>query len=532
MNPGCFGFNNQTGRDWSHESQENIMKQHLFGFVLIFSFVFGLGPQPVKVSVSQDTETCLDCHQSLDPGIVGSWRMSRHARVTPAQGLAVKGLASRFSARTVPENLRGTAVGCAECHTLRPNDHKDTFEHNGTKIHLVVTPDDCAVCHADEQVQFSGNLMSHAYGNLVNNGVYQLLMSSINQTAGYQNGGLTGQTANSRTEAESCLYCHGTRLEVRGSASRETDQGEMAFPVIEGWPNQGVGRINPDGSRGSCSACHTRHCFSIEMARKPFTCRECHMGPDVPAYKVYASSKHGNIFSTMNRSWNFDAVPWKIGEDFKAPTCAGCHISLVVNADGDVVSNRTHRMNDRLPWRIFGLIYAHPHPKNPDTSGIRNRDGISLPTDFDGGMANEFLITRPEMENRRQAIQKICLNCHGTSWVQEHWSRFENTIHTTNSDILTGTRIMDDIWRQRFARSLSVHASPFDEAVEKKWVDTWLMIANTIRFASAMSGGGDYGVFEDGRFQLSKTLSELAEWLELKKQLSAIRIKNKSPDSK
>jgi hydroxylamine dehydrogenase len=57
-----------------------------------------------------------------------------------------------------------------------------------------------------------------------------------------------------------------------------------------------VGRVNLDGSRGACSACHTRHRFSIEMARKPYTCKECHVGPDVPAFKVYSASKHGNIF--------------------------------------------------------------------------------------------------------------------------------------------------------------------------------------------------------------------------------------------
>ncbi len=28
-----------------------------------------------------------------------------------------------------------------------------------------------------------------------------------------------------------------------------------------------IGRINPDGSRGSCSACHTRHSFSIAQER-------------------------------------------------------------------------------------------------------------------------------------------------------------------------------------------------------------------------------------------------------------------------
>ena len=50
-------------------------------------------------------------------------------------------------------------------------------------------------------------------------------------------------------------------------------------------------------------------------------------GPDVPAYPVYAVSKHGNIFDAMKSHWDFDAVPWVAGKHFTAPTCATCHVS-------------------------------------------------------------------------------------------------------------------------------------------------------------------------------------------------------------
>ncbi len=312
------------------------------------------------------------------------------------------------------------------------------------------------------------------------------------------------------TRAESCYYCHGTKLKVAGSEVRDTElAGEMEFPIIEGWPNQGVGRVNLDGSRGSCSACHTRHTFAIEMARKPYTCKECHVGPDVPAFKVYTASKHGNIFSAMNKSWDFNAVPWTIGQDFTAPTCATCHVSLLVNTDGDVVSERTHQMNNRLPWRIFGLVYATPHPLSPDTTIIRNKDGQPLPASLDGEFASEYLIDDKEMNKRRQAMQAACLNCHGSSWVNGQWKRFENTIRETNSDILTATRIMKDIWEKGLA---DFTINPFDEAIEKKWTDVWQLYANTTRFASAMGGGGDYGVYAGGRYQLTQALLEINEW--------------------
>ncbi len=319
------------------------------------------------------------------------------------------------------------------------------------------------------------------------------------------------------TQAEACYYCHGTKLKLTGTETRETElAGELELPIIAGWPNQGVGRINLDGSMGACSACHTRHTFAIEMARKPYTCKECHVGPDVPAFKVYEASKHGNIFSTEHASWDFTSVPWTIGKDFTAPTCAVCHISLLINPDGDVIVERTHQINNRLPWRIFGLVYAHPYPKNPDTTIIRNKDGLPLPTDFEGGTASDDLIDKEEMARRRKILQAACLNCHDTSWVRGHWERFENTIRQTNADTLTATKIMSDIWQQGWADR---QANPFDEAIEKKWSDVWLFYANTIRFASSMGCGGDYGVFAGGRYQLSQAVLRLNDWLQLRRQV-------------
>jgi hypothetical protein len=436
--------------------------------------------------------------------------------------MTVEGVAQKVSSKMVPEELRNIVVGCAECHMLRPKEHADTFEHNGYEIHVVVSPDDCKTCHSQEAQQYSKNIMSHAYQNLAGNKLYLQHQRSIIGKTVYEGGKITFKEADQDTRAEACYYCHGTKLEVSGYETRDTEAaGELKFPVIEGWPNQGVGRVNLDGSLGSCAACHTRHAFSIEMARKPYTCSECHVGPDVPAYKVYISSKHGNIFSSMSATWDFNAVPWTIGKDFTAPTCAGCHVSLLVNADEEVVAERTHQMNNRLAWRIFGLIYAHPHPQEPDTTIIRNINDQPLPTDFNGGFASNYLIDKNEMETRRKAMQAACLNCHDTSWVRGQWQRFENTIKTSNAEILNATKIMSDIWQQGYAQGLENNASPFDEAIEKRWTDTWLFYANTIRFASAMACGGDYGVFADGRYQLSKALVDLNDWLNLRKQMNA-----------
>jgi hydroxylamine dehydrogenase len=468
-------------------------------------------------AVSEATAECIDCHASIHPGIVRDWQKSRHAKITPQDAMAVDGLARKLSSKNVPENLKDSVVGCAECHSLNPKAHADTFEHNGYDIHVVVSPTDCRTCHAQEAEQYSRNIMSHAYDNLAANPLYKKLELSITGSKTRNKDKIVYEPANAATKAETCYYCHGTKLKVIGTETRDTEAaGELDFPIIEGWPNQGVGRVNLDGSLGSCAACHTRHAFSIEMARKPYTCKECHVGPDVPAFKVYAASKHGNIYSAMNKAWDFKAVPWTIGKDFTAPTCATCHISLLVNTDEEVVSERTHQMNNRLPWRIFGLVYAHPHPLSPDTTVIRNKNGLPLPATLDGEFATEYLIDEKERETRKKAMQAACLNCHDTSWVKGHWQRFENTIEETNGDIRLASEVMGDIWREGLA---DFKANPFDEAIEKKWTDTWQLYANTIRFASAMGGGGDYGVYAGGRYQLSQALLEINDWLNLRKKM-------------
>ncbi len=465
--------------------------------------------------ISEATQSCLDCHAQVTPGIVEDWRKSLHSQITPMQAMKKPIVERMLSASKVPPDLAGTVIGCAECHTINPDAHKDTFEHNGFQVHVVVTPKDCATCHPLEAEQYSKNLMSHAHGNLLNNPVYHNLVETTDGVQDFDGTNITYKPANKVTTAESCAYCHGTKVEVKGKEKRETELGEMEFPVLSGWPNQGVGRINPDGSMGSCTSCHTRHRFSIAMARKPYTCAECHKGPDVPAYKVYMVSKHGNIFYSMGKDWNFEDVPWVVGKDFSAPTCATCHVSLLVDQNGNVVAKRTHQMNDRIPWRIFGLIYAHPHPKSADTTIIKNKAGLPLPTELTGEPVSQFLIDAQEMTKRKRNMEKVCMSCHSTTWVDNQFARFEHTIETTNAMTLTATKVLLKAWKTGAAKGLAQGDSIFNEAIEKMWVEQWLFFANSTRFASGMAGA-DYGTFANGRWYMSKNIQQMKDWLEFK----------------
>ncbi len=254
------------------------------------------------------------------------------------------------------------------------------------------------------------------------------------------------------------------------------------------------------------------------MARKPAACAECHKGPDVPAFNVYKVSKHGAVYENMNKKWDFAAVPWTLGRDFSAPTCAACHVSLVVDPAGEVINNRTHRMNDRFDKRLMGLIYTHAQPKNPDTSIIKQKSGLTLATDLEGNPASEFLIGPEEQGQNRERMKRTCLGCHSQSWVEGHFKRLDNSIRATDATTLAATRLLRAAWAEGLAQGLEKGASPFDEAIELKWVEQWLFYANSIRFASAMMGA-DYGVFERGRWKAYQNLKEMEEWLSLHRAL-------------
>jgi hypothetical protein len=491
----------------------------LFGLIALAAGVLALAAwapramsAPALAPISEESQACMDCHQEATPGIVADWKRSAHARTTPERALKKAELERRVSVSNLPAALAGHAVGCAECHLSRDSSHGDSHEHDAYRVHTVVTPRDCAQCHPTEVKEFGQNLMSHAWVNLTQNPLYQDLTKQITATHTWERGGFKLTGPSPATRDDSCLYCHGTEVKVIGTRTVETDFGDFSLPALSGWPNHGVGRKNPDGSLGSCGACHSRHRFAINMARKPHTCSECHKGPDVPAYKVYQVSKHGNIYETMHKDWDFNAVPWKVGQDFNAPTCAVCHLSLLVDTNGNLVARRSHRMNDRLELRLLGLIYAHAHPKSPDTSRIKNKDGLSLPTALSGEPAADILIGPQERKKRRAALQKVCLACHGSSWVEGQFTLLDESVKTTNQATLAATRLMMDIWQKGLAQGPASGGSLFDEFVERIWVEQWLFYANTVRLASAMMGA-DYGVFADGRWQLALNLHRLRDWL-------------------
>jgi len=465
-------------------------------------------------SYSQETQACIGCHSQVTPGIVKDWLTSRHSKITPSEAIKKPSLERRVSTDTPPESMKNTVVGCFECHSLNTDKHADSFEHNGYKINVIVSPNDCNTCHPTEVKQYTGSKKGNAYKNIMKNPVYHTLVNTTDGRKTIENGKVVMQDATYETLHETCLGCHGTKIEVKGMKKIDAGSawGELTVPVLSNWPSQGVGRENPDGSIGACTSCHPRHSFSIEIARKPYTCGQCHLDPDVPAYNVYKEGKHGNIYEVRETDWNFTNVPWVIGTDFKAPTCATCHNSLIVSPEGNVIAERSHDFGSRLWVRLFGLIYSHPQPKSGDTTIIKNKDGLPLPVTFGGEPATAFLIDTAEQERRFDTMKNVCKGCHSTSWVNGHFSKLDNTLKETNEMTVSATKLVLEAWD----KGIEERANPFDEQIEKLWTKQWLFYANSIRYASAMAGAPDYAAFKNGWWELSDNLQKMRDMIDLK----------------
>jgi hypothetical protein len=196
-------------------------------------------------------------------------------------------------------------------------------------------------------------------------------------------------------------------------------------------------------------------------------------------------------------------------------------VSLVTRPDGAVIAERSHDFGGRLWVRLFGLIYTHPQPKQGDTTVIKNKDGLPLPTAFTGERATDFLIGPEEQAKRKAVMSAVCNGCHNSDWVDAHFKKMDNTLMETDAMTLEATKLLLKAWEAGVADN----SDPFDEAIERKWVTQWLFYGNTARYAAAMTGAPDYVAFKYGWWGLTTNLQEMRDSIEAKIKLKGVSSK-------
>ncbi|MEJ2040909.1 MAG: multiheme c-type cytochrome, partial [Desulfosarcinaceae bacterium] len=317
----------------------------------------------IERGMSPAAQACIECHKTESPAIFVDWSQSMHARAN---------------------------ITCLDCHQAEFTDTDVSQEHfkqyeradtpwgkaeYRTPISTEVSPKDCSRCHPDEVKQFDKSKHAHTLEIIwkIDPWLNQGLNSDVERVTG-------------------CYHCHGTILKmVDGKLDPLT------------WANVGIGRVNPDGSFGSCSSCHTRHRFSIMGARKPEACGQCHLGPDHPQIEIYKESKHGDIYDAFGQTYNWEAAPgtWTPGVDYRGPTCASCHMS----GAGKVLTS--HNVGERLSWELQAPLTIRPSEFKPFPS----------PTNW---------------EVERNKMKDICLQCHAPAWVNDHYVKLDKVVTAYN----------------------------------------------------------------------------------------------------
>ena len=449
------------------------------GFAFLTSLVFvqwmevarkqeEAGVREAHIVVPATSERCVACHEQSNPGITAHWRDSTHAH---------KG------------------VGCYDCHAADEKD-ADGFAHEGYHIATIVTPRDCARCHQAEAEEFGGS--HHARGGNILASLDNFLAETVEGSRVPFNphsptpGRADIEQVNGMASAFSgCQQCHGSQVALVGTDGEKITYKELmpdengqptnldavariatnrnGKPMMDPgtWPNTGIGRINLDGSLGSCSACHSRHDFSPRRARQPENCGKCHLGPDHPQKEIYEESKHGVAYRDLKDRMNLDAPDWVLGEDYaQAPTCATCHVSGHSKNGGKI----THDPGERISWT--------------------NRPPVSLvmDTDINGHVVKEVdpevrrqLVTDTWQE-KRSRMQEVCAHCHTPDYVDGFYKQYDDLVVLYNEKFAKpGQAIIASLRANEL-----LTATQFDELIEWTWFYLWHHEGRRARHGAAM----------------------------------------------
>ena len=233
----------------------------VLGLTLVVQAI-GKAGQPSEVGqvnvLENSNDDCVTCHRNSTPGIVEQYGHS---------------------------SMAGANVSCRDCHEVK-SDYPGAVEHEGTYVLSSPTTAMCEKCHGQEVAQFE-----HSRHGIP---AYVAFEGSKDLTPDLM-----------------------AQFQAVPEGNFDPNKSRNAIFALEGpaitrfacESCHSIGKPAADGSVGQCQKCHLRHEFSLEQARKPETCGNCHIGPDQPQWEIYQESAHGIAYATLGDTWNWDAEP-------------------------------------------------------------------------------------------------------------------------------------------------------------------------------------------------------------------------------
>ncbi len=360
----------------------------------------------------------------------------------------------------------GANIGCMECHKA-PEGAKGSIKHYKQNISVLVSPKVCGSCHNVEKEQFTKS--HHAKAAKILGSLDNVLAEVVEGKASMALNGA------SPAAVSGCWQCHGSEVKVLPNGDLD--------PAT--WPNTGIGRMNPDGSVGACSACHLRHEFAVEQVRQPETCGKCHLGPDHPQKEIYEESKHGINYAANKHKMNLASPKWIPGEDYDAaPTCATCHMSATRTLP------ITHDIGDRISWTLRPAI-----SEKIDAKDLKDGKNVK------------------HWEDRRADMQSVCQSCHAKPMIANFYTQFDSLVEMYNDKFAKpGAALMKALRADKLITDVE-----FDEKIEWTWYLLWHHEGRRARHGAAMNGP-DYthwhGTFEVAERFYTKMVPEYLEILD------------------
>lgn len=346
--------------------------------------------QPTAALV-RATGKCAECHRRETSAVVHEFEISRHS---------------------------ATGVNCLECH--RNVEGQEGMDHRGFTIAKNVTAANCKQCHPTEYNQFlRSRHAAPAWASVAGPGEFTKEQIAFSEQ--FHKGAV--------------------------------DRKPMAIAAREGpvAVNRGcrkcheIGKPNKDGSIGTCTACHARHASSVELARTPETCGQCHMGPDHSRIEIYQESKHVVLFNAQKAHFNLNARPKELTtKDMPVPTCATCHMS---GLEGLKVS---HDVTERLSYWLFASTSEK----------------------------------RPTSQQGQVNMKETCLKCHTSGRIDRFYREAEEVVGSTNVLV----KQADDIIKKLRDEKL-LTPDPFDEPIEYVHFDLWHYFGRTAKHGGVHGRG-------------------------------------------
>ncbi len=342
-----------------------------------------------KSDVNEDK--CVTCHKKENPGLYGQWKNSEHGKHD---------------------------ISCLDCHEAKATD-KDAFKHEGELVATLVTPKDCGKCHRVEAKETMASYHSKAGEILESKDAF------LAHVAGGLPAVITG-----------CESCHGGKVKIDENSPNKLSK--------ESWPNSGIGRINPDGSKGSCNACHSRHSFSKAQARRPENCGKCHLGPDHPQKEIYEESKHGIAYRAFSEKMNMDKDEWVVGKDYyQAPTCSTCHMSATTK------QSPTHDVGKRISWTLRPPVSIH----------------------------------KDNWVQKRNNMKDVCSSCHQKSFVDGHYFQYDALVELYNEKY---AKPATKIYKMLKEKGLLKRKAAFSNKIDWEYWELWHHEGRRARMGAAM----------------------------------------------